>query len=133
MLRKRKAIISLAVIAVLLSACSGKDAGPANEDGGQAAGQNEKADPFKLSTPIEVTTFKSVSPGAKSPEGDTAENNQYTRYIKDKTNISFKLLWYASGPDYTQKLNLAVASNDIPDMLLVDEATFLNLAGRGAA
>ncbi|MBB6733750.1 extracellular solute-binding protein [Cohnella zeiphila] len=157
-MRTRKAWGALAMSAVmaaaLLSACSGSNGSngsngndandgsaggsqpSASESGGgqspsASGGQAGAADPYKLPDPVEVTTFKGVTPNAKLPEGDTVEDNQYTRYIKDKTNISFKLLWYASGQDYDQKMKLAVASNDLPDMMIVDEPTFLSLAEAG--
>lgn len=133
--KKVAAMSMLTALALVAAACGGaKESG----DGGSGAkapadqspgtGAAEQVDPFRLPNPIEVTTFKSVSPGAKLAAGDTVENNQYTRYIKDKTNIEFKILWYASGTDFDQKSKLAIASNDIPDMLLVDEKTFLSLA-----
>jgi len=133
-------LLATMLLAALVSACSGKDDGNGNS---QAAGANEggsspsaggeqaAVDPYKLPNPIEVTTFKGVTPNAKLPEGDTVEDNQYTRYIKEKTNITFKLLWYASGQDYDQKMKLAVSSNDLPDMMMVDEKTFLSLAEAG--
>jgi putative aldouronate transport system substrate-binding protein len=130
-MHKRKAMILLALTATLVTACSSNNPAPSKDQGGVTTGQNEKVDPFKMTSPIEVTTVKGVTAGAKLPEGDSAESNQYTRYIKDKTNISFKLLWYASGQDYTQKLNLSIASNDIPDIMLVDEPAFLSLSSAG--
>ncbi|RTE08282.1 extracellular solute-binding protein [Paenibacillus whitsoniae] len=142
-MKTMKALIALTVVSALAAACSDKPAQQGAQETAQSTstGQNAsaspaspaaaKTDPYKLPNPVEITTFKGVTPGAKLPSGDTVEDNQYTRYIKDKTNISFKLLWYASGQDYTQKLKLAVASNDLPDMMLVDEQTFLSLAEAG--
>jgi putative aldouronate transport system substrate-binding protein len=136
----KKTWLILTLAAAVTTACSNKTAQqgtssePANPAGGKdgqtaaAAPAETKVDPFKMPKPIEVTTFKSVTAGAKLPSGDTVENNQYTRYIKDKTNISFKILWYATGQDYDQKLKLAVASNDLPDIMMVNEQTFLALA-----
>lgn len=129
-------VTSLTALAVLTSACgdgnTGADNGGNNKQPAPAANQSEtKAetiDPFRMPEPIEITTFKSVSAGAKLNAGDTVEDNQYTRYMKDKSNISFNILWHASGPDFDQKSKLAIASGDIPDMLLVDEPTFLSLA-----
>lgn len=138
-MKTTKVWLALAMTAALASACSAKteqQAGsePAKDSKGQAgqdAPANTKIDPFKMPNPIEVTTFKGVTANAKLPSGDTVENNQYTRYIKDKSNISFKILWYASGEDFNQKLKLAVASNDLADIMFVDEQTFLTLADAG--
>ncbi|MCS7462103.1 extracellular solute-binding protein [Paenibacillus doosanensis] len=133
-MRKKQAVLAIAALTLVMTACSGNNEGtgkPAetNKPADQAAGA--KADPFKIPSPIEVTTFKSVSAGAKLPAGDTVESNQYMKYISDKTNINFKILWYASGQDYDQKMKLAVASNDLPDVMLVNEQMFLALADAG--
>lgn len=136
---KKTATLTLAtMLAVFVSACgngSGDQQANSADSGTPAANQPASAstaiDPFRMPTPVEITTFKSVSAGAKLSAGDTVEDNQYTRYIKDKTNISFKLLWYASGDDFTQKSKLAIATGDIPDMMMVDEPTFLSLAEAG--
>jgi putative aldouronate transport system substrate-binding protein len=52
-------------------------------------------------------------------EGDTLENNPYTRYVKEKLNISFKDVIEADGDDYKNQIALATASGDIPEMFTV--------------
>lgn len=129
-MRQKQAWLTLVTLTVLTTACSGNNEGASGKqgEGPNPAAAGVKADPFRMASPTEVTTFKSVSAGAKLPAGDTVESNQYMKYIADKTNINFKILWYASGPDYDQKMKLAVASNDLPDMMLVNEQMFLALA-----
>ncbi|NRF93566.1 extracellular solute-binding protein [Paenibacillus frigoriresistens] len=128
-MKKKITLISMMALVVLMTACS---SGGASKDGvKQAADPNVKVDPFKMPNPIEVTTFKSLSPGAKLPAGDTVESNQYMKYISEKTNINFKILWYAASQDYDQKMKLAIASNDLPDVMLVNEQIFLSLAEAG--
>jgi putative aldouronate transport system substrate-binding protein len=128
-MKKKITLISMMALVVLMTACS---SGGASKDGvKQAADPNVKVDPFKMPNPIEVTTFKSLSPGAKLPAGDTVESNQYMKYISEKTNINFKILWYAASQDYEQKMKLAIASNDLPDVMLVNEQIFLSLAEAG--
>lgn len=58
------------------------------------------------------------------PQGDTLENNQYTRYIREMLNIDTRYLWTATSTDYPQKVNLAIASNDLPDAMVVNLAQF---------
>lgn len=130
-MKKKKALLSMMALVVLLTACSSNNGGASKDGSGQAADPNVKVDPFKMPKPIEVTTFKSLSPGAKLPAGDTVESNQYMKYISEKTNINFKILWYAASQDYEQKMKLAVASNDLPDVMLVNEQIFLALAEAG--
>jgi len=96
------------------------------DDGGGSG--SETIDPYRMPNPVEFTTFKHLGANAKLPEGDTVEDNQYTRYLKEKANITVKILWYASGDDYEQKSKLAIGSGDIPDVFVVDEQTFHTLA-----
>lgn len=129
--------------ALAISACTSTQNNGNPQDGDQKPSptQNETQTPDntgaagitpeRMPEPVELTTFKSVSESAKLPPGDTVENNQYTRYLKDKANITFKLLWYASGSNYDEKMKLSLASNDIPDMLIVKEDVFKELADAG--
>ncbi|WP_248926983.1 extracellular solute-binding protein [Paenibacillus hamazuiensis] len=131
-MKKRNAAAMVLLSTAMLAACSsGETATNAKPGDTKPAAASEKVDQFRMPGPVEVSIFKSVNPTAKLPDGDTVENNQYTRYIKDKTNISFKVLWYASGQDYDQKYKLALASNDLPDAIIVDEAVFRSLAEGG--
>lgn len=131
-MKNKKAFISTMALAVLMTACSSNTGDTSKDAGGTAsADTSAKVDQFKMPNPIEITTFKSLSPGAKLPAGDTVESNQYMKYVSQKTNINFKILWYAAPQDYEQKMNLAIASNDLPDMMLVNEQTFLSLAAAG--
>jgi putative aldouronate transport system substrate-binding protein len=75
-MKKKTTLISMIALVVLMTACSSNNVGTSKDGGGQAASPNVKVDPFKMPNPIEVTTFKSLSPGAKLPAGDTVESNQ---------------------------------------------------------
>ncbi|GIP27915.1 hypothetical protein J23TS9_30450 [Paenibacillus sp. J23TS9] len=132
MKKGKSVLLLLTVTMLLLSACapSKTDSAKENEIAGKTTKTETvvKIDPFRLPEQVEVTTIKSVSPNERIPQGDTIEDNLYTRYFTEQTNVKFKYMWYASGDDYTQKLKLAVASNDLPDAMVVDERTFLELA-----
>lgn len=145
---RKSAFISLIMALVLVTAaCTGGGGGSAGNGGGGGgetgsagggtsgtASQNSEGsaggeiDPYRMPQPTEFTTFKHLGASAKLPEGDTVEDNQYTRYLKEKANITVKILWYASGDDYDQKSKLAIGSGDIPDVFVVDEQTFHTLA-----
>ena len=62
------------------------------------------------------------------PEGDTATDNYYTRFIKENLNVDISVKWSAASADYNEKMNLAIASNDLPDILVVNEQQFRKLA-----
>lgn len=86
-----------------------------------------KPDPFgKYEQPVTMTIVKEVIPDDKSlPEGDTVDNNQFTRLMEEKLNLQFEALWVAAGGDaYNQKMSLAISSNDLPDAMVVNEKDF---------
>lgn len=90
--------------------------------------ENGKPSPFgKYEEPVTVEIIQSINPTIPLPEGDTATDNYYTRYIKENMNIDIKVKWQASSSDYAQKLNLAIASNDLPDIMVVGETEFKKL------
>lgn len=91
----------------------------------------EKPDPFgKYETTVNLTTGRELKDAIKLlPNGDTSENNELTRYILDQLNIKVTNEWEApEGDAYDQKVNLAIASNDLPDMLTVSKYNIFKTA-----
>ena len=81
----------------------------------------------KYEDPVTVEIVQSINPTITMPEGDSATDNYYTRFINNM-NIDISVKWSASSSDYNEKLNLAIAANDIPDILVVNEQQFRKLA-----
>jgi multiple sugar transport system substrate-binding protein/putative aldouronate transport system substrate-binding protein len=73
----------------------------------------------RFTKPVDVHIGMSVNPiDTTLPPGDSAGNNVYTRYLKEKFNINIIVDWTASdGENYNQKVSLAIASNTLPDAL----------------
>ena len=82
----------------------------------------------KYEDPVTVEIVQSINPTITMPEGDSATDNYYTRFITDNMNTDISVKWSASSSDYNEKLNLAIAANDIPDILVVNEQQFRKLA-----
>lgn len=56
------------------------------------------------------------------PDGDTYENNAYTRYLKDFLNIQNKNSFEVSDDDgYDDVLDMAIANNNLPDIMVVSD------------
>ncbi|MUG67944.1 MULTISPECIES: extracellular solute-binding protein [Paenibacillus] len=134
---KKVGLLGLTLLLVFLTACSGggSSTGPASAgaDGGGAV-KEETPDPFgKYEETITLTYGKSVDATDKSlPVGDTPETNQYSRYVKDMLNIDTKVSWQAaSGPNYDQKVNLSISSNDLPDALVVNDMQLRQMVKAG--
>ncbi|SDX62228.1 extracellular solute-binding protein [Paenibacillus sp. CF384] len=154
----RKGILS--TMAVLLVTASLAACGNNNDGGNNGAASNNKAensketantsntqtnnaaantatdeviDPFaKFAEPTEVSIGRAIDPNYKFDGTDTAEDNVYTRWLKDKFNIVTKHAWEAAqGPDYQQKVSLAISSNDLPDAMVVNETQLRQMVKAG--
>ncbi|MWV44479.1 extracellular solute-binding protein [Paenibacillus sp. HJL G12] len=119
----------LASTVFIVNGCGANDQGTSKTN--EAA---TPAEPFyKYPEPVTLTVAKPLNPEDKSlPAGDTVDNNQFTRYIFDKTNIKFDYTLTAkSGDPFTQKVQVAIASNDIPDVMVVGEKELRQMVEAG--
>lgn len=84
----------------------------------------------KFAKPVDVHIGFSVDPTDKTlPSGDSVDNNQYTRYLKDTYNINIIVDWTAAnGNDFNQKVSLSIASAQLPDGLVVQDRTYMTKA-----
>lgn len=92
---------------------------------------NASSTPFgKYSSLVTYTLGKMTSSDPKMPNGDSWENNAYTRYIKDKLNIQSRDAFEANGGNvgtgaYDQKVAMSIASGNIPDVMIIDDLSTL--------
>ena len=75
--------------------------------------------------PVTVRIGQTVDPSASLPEGQTVEDNYFTRLIKEYLNIDISMLWVVAEADRDQKINMTIASNDLPDAMVVNAAQFM--------
>jgi len=138
---------TLVLLLMVVSACSGTGGGgkengsaspPATGSGSGSpsaeasesappseASQPEAIDPLgKYDPPIEITTVRIVNDTYKYAEGDSIDNNVWTRTLKDKLGITVKNEWVVSGDapggQGEQKMNVSIASGDLPDFIPVN-------------
>jgi putative aldouronate transport system substrate-binding protein len=52
------------------------------------------------------------------PQGETWEKNFVTSFYQEKLNIAWKSTWTVDQSQANEKLNAAIASNDLPDMFM---------------
>ena len=69
---------------------------------------------------------------AQLPEGESIEDNRALQYIEDTLNMDITFEWVVPSDAYEDKLNLAIASGDIPDVMIVDAQTLEQLAAADA-
>ena len=131
------AFLLAALMASSLASCSQEQdftAGMSEEE--KAAWEAAANDPYgKYPELVTYTTgYNLTAQGSDVLAGtpyadDTTENNAYTRYLKELLNIQNQNEFEAStGPDYDQKVSMAIASSTIPDMMYIsDYATLVEL------
>lgn len=73
--------------------------------------------------PVTITAVKNIGGGTLDfPEGDSIDNNVWTRLYKDALNVDVKYLWTTNEQQYAQKVNIAITANEIPDVMGVSAA-----------
>lgn len=90
-------------------------------------------DPFeKYDPPITVTTVHTANDGAFwFPEGDSIDDNIYTRRFSEELGINYEFLWTCPGSQSAERINTMLASGDLPDFLSVDRTTFERMYSAG--
>ena len=68
---------------------------------------------------------------AELPEGMDVDNNSFTWLFESVTGMKPKAMWEASGDAYSQKLNQAIASGEIPDLMKVGMNQYYMLVKSG--
>lgn len=134
----KKRTISLVLILCMLFTmygCSRNDSGKDKNTGStgvtaeenQAAGEDGTIDyPFAAyKDTVTISTVTSEYASAKYPEGDDITNNVWTRAYKDKFNVNLVTDWVSD--EYDTKLNLAITSQEIPDVFHVSAAQLQQL------
>lgn len=146
---KRAAGFGAAGMLALLAACSGAGGGgQAGEPAGGAAGGAAHGAEGKLAAetapasieplgkyapPIGVTVGMPLDSTIKFTSGETIENNVWTKTLGEQLGIDVKYAFTATlGEQYDQKVNVNIASNDLPDIMRVNEAQLKQLVEVGA-
>jgi len=111
-------IIILGLI-LLLVACS--DTNENSNDGNESKVETGDMDPFgKYEEPITIAIGAEVDPSDTSLlPGETPLNNKYVNNVKENLNIDVEHYFTASPSNMDQKISMAIASNDLPDALVV--------------
>ena len=88
------------------------------ESGSEESGE---VDVFaRYDEPVEISSVKNLGAGMQFPEGDSLEDNVWTRYYEEALNIKVNWVWSTNTEQYAQKVNIAITSDDIPDVMQVN-------------
>lgn len=133
-MRKWLALI-MACLLVTASACNneGKQGAEPNKNEPKAAEMSAgKPDPkAKYDPPIVISTVRATDVTVKYKEGDSVDNNVWTRLYENELGIKIKNKWVVNAEQYDQKLNVTIAANDLPDIFNVNAVQFMQLADAG--
>jgi putative aldouronate transport system substrate-binding protein len=116
-LKVSSAIAGIMAMTVMLAACGGT-----NEQPGIAQSETPKADDKPTEISI-MTMFYSPEP----PD----ENNGVLKEIEKRTNTKLKVSWNSPN-NYSEKMNVTLASGDVPDLMLVSDP-FVPVVRKAAA
>ncbi len=96
----------------------------------QESSKGNEIDPFgKYITPIDISFIRGIDEDfaqnvlPKTP-GETIQDNRWLKVYKDELGINVKYAWTVRGNEvsdqFTQKINVTLASGDLPDVILVN-------------
>lgn len=101
-LRKTVVVFSILLSILVLTACMGESK-PSHNDDGQ----------------VIVRLGKQTSTNPRLPEGDTFEDNAYSRLAEEVLDIELVNEFEANGEDYERQVALAISSGQLPDIMQV--------------
>lgn len=145
-----KAMLLVTLLALVLSACAPaapvetevptEDAAPVSPplmeapDPAYNWGAWRNTDPYSpFPDKVTVVLVKGGQDAASMlPEGETIEDNRALKYIEDTLNLDITFSWIVPSDTYGDKLNLSIADNEIPDMMIVDSVQLQQLAAADA-
>lgn len=117
--------IQAVIVTLAMAAAVGVGGCGAGEtpDQGAVSQQVQTPDPFgRYEETVTVSSVKNLGAGITFPEGDSLEDNIWSRYLEETLNIRVDWLWSTNTEQYPQKVNIAITSNDIPDVMQVSAA-----------
>ena len=120
-----------AAMTVSLAACGGSGQSTGAASGTEGAGSTEGSAQADDGGNVELTYMHKLNGTEKYVGSDDINNNVYTRCYQDELGITLKYTIAAAGDDYTQKLTMAIASNELPDLMDLPPEEFSELANAG--
>lgn len=90
---------------------------PTEEAAEQETGGEDSFGKYEETIVLSAGRYTQADP--KLPEGDSYEDNAYTRYLKERLNVQIEDEFEASQDEYDRQTSLAIAAGEIPDILTV--------------
>src|SRR5437016_2056096 len=78
----------------------------------------ETVDPLEAYSPeITMTIGRPIPDGNKFLDGEDFNNNTWLNYMIKHTGVKTNVVWAVPQAQYDQKVNVIIASGDIPDLM----------------
>lgn len=127
--RKTLLFFSAILILTLLAGCSFGTGGMKKTDGDVSSVKDRENWDIAETSPLwkypELVTYTlgqmKGTNNSNLPEGQTYEDNAYTRYLKKTLNIQNKNVFMESEERYDEALNILVKDRNLPDIFLVSD------------
>lgn len=126
-----KKIISCVLIINLLILCGCGDSGatPSTRENTETKEEYEAALYTARTTPYgkypeQLTYTLGKLSGANNsnlPDGETYENNAYTRLLNERLNVQNQDVFEAMDEQYTDSVTMVIAQNDLPNVMIVED------------
>lgn len=81
----------------------------------------------KYKEPVELTVGMGVDPTYKSYTGESADNNPWVHALREELNIQVRISWMVANSNMEQRMELAIASNTLPDAMVVSRQQLLQM------
>lgn len=121
LLKSKKAFVGTSLaLALALTGCANKTSPELVNSPGDSKEPTEATDTGNGNEVIEVSTVSPSDPYLKFDEGESFEKNAvYDAYEKD-VGVKITNKWIADISQFKEKVKIAIASDDLPDFLLVN-------------
>lgn len=86
----------------------------------------------KYNPPINVTVAGYSDSTVKYPKGQTSTDNTWTRAYKSFLGMNVNFAWVVDSQQFEQKMNLTIASGDLPDIFPVSAKQLSQLEDEGS-
>lgn len=127
---KGSLIVLLALAMASISACGGA-AKPERTGGGAVSAPENDGPLVKYEPAIELSAMKNLYGDERYLPGDDLNNNVWTRAYEQELGIKINYKWAVAGEGFQQKVTMAVASDDLPDIMTLPAKDYFTLAKAG--
>ena len=137
MIKKALSSLLCAALVITFAACADTpgtsiDTTQASSTTTQPVQTAEPADPFgKYDELITLNAVRFLQDGIEFIEGESLENNIWSRTYEDVLGIKIDYDWTTPQSQYAQKLNVSSSSNTLPDLMWVDAAQLKRMVEDG--